>query len=209
MTVAGVACADGSANAFPGAGRADAAPEGQKRDQVTSQVHLRPLASRPAGAEEIIDEQTVVICFQNRDYTEVSGRVLLHALGAGGMALCGQAAERLTPTGSDWDLAYLPHLPCCRGCVAATSPGGAGPAMPCFDVRAVDDDGREHQGLPADSWYGGAMNEASGGFLFLPPVGAGTRRLRGVVRTFWGAAWGGTELPVPVRAVGQGEVADG
>jgi hypothetical protein len=129
MTVAGLAGADGRANAFPGAGRADAAPEGQKRDQVASQAHLRPLASRPAGAEEIIDEQTVVIRFQNRDFTEVSGRALLHALGAGGMALCGQAAERLTPTGSDWDLAYLPHVPRCRGCVAATSPDMAGPDM--------------------------------------------------------------------------------
>jgi fructoselysine-6-P-deglycase FrlB-like protein len=30
--------------------------------------------------KEIIDEQTVVIRFQHRDYTEVSGRALLHAL---------------------------------------------------------------------------------------------------------------------------------
>jgi hypothetical protein len=111
---------------------------------VASQAHLRPLTGRPAGAEEIIDEQTVVIRFQNRDFTEVSGRALLHALGAGGIALCGQAAERLTPTGGEWDLAYLPHVPRCPGCTAATGSGDVGrndsvPALPAagVDVRAA------------------------------------------------------------------------
>ena len=93
---------------------------------MASQAHLRPLTGRSAGAEEIIDERTVVIRFQNRDFTEVSGRALLHALGAGRAALCGQAAERLTLTGSEWDLAYLPHVPAVLA--AWPRPGRAAPA---------------------------------------------------------------------------------
>jgi hypothetical protein len=80
--------------------------------------------------------------FQNRDVAKVSGRALLHALGAAGAALCGQAAERLTPTGSEWDMAYLPHVPRCAGCVAATGSGDAGrndsvPALPAAAVAEL------------------------------------------------------------------------
>ncbi|HLQ56156.1 MAG TPA: hypothetical protein VK162_18040, partial [Streptosporangiaceae bacterium] len=38
-------------------------------------------------------------------------------------------------------------------------------AMPCFDVRAVDDAGLEHQAWPAGNWRGSAANEGSGGFI--------------------------------------------
>jgi len=80
-------------------------------------------------------------------------------------------------------------------------------AMPCFDVRAFDDAGQEHQGLPADSWRGSATNEGSGGFVFWPPVRPGTRRLRVIVSTFWEAAWADIELPAPARIPGQDAVA--
>jgi hypothetical protein len=124
-TLAAARTPDGRASAFPGAGRADTALEGQKRDKVGQSTAPRLLTSRSASAEEIVDEQTVVIRFQHRDYTEVSGRALLHALGAGGLALCGQAAERLAATGSEWDAAYLPHVPRCRGCMTATGQASA------------------------------------------------------------------------------------
>jgi hypothetical protein len=123
---------------------------------VVSQAHPGQLAGRPAGAEEIIDEQTVVVRFQSRDYTEVTGRALLHALGTDGPALCGQAAGGLAPTGSGWDPAYLPHVPRCSACVTATRsgeppvpgrdrPGGSVPALPAagVDVRPVHGSERE------------------------------------------------------------------
>ncbi len=68
-------------------------------------------------------------------------------------------------------------------------------AMPCFDVRAVDDAGLEHQAWPAGNWRGSAANEGSGGFIFWPPVGPGVRRLRVIVSTFWEAAWVDVALP--------------
>lgn len=79
--------------------------------------------------------------------------------------------------------------------------------MPCFDVRAVDDAGLEHQALPAGGWRGSATNEGSGGFVFWPPVGPGTGCLRVIVSTFWEAAWADIELPGPARVPGQDEVA--
>jgi len=81
-------------------------------------------------------------------------------------------------------------------------------AMPCFDVRAVDDAGQEHQGLPAESWRGSPTNEGSGGFVFWPPAGPGTRRLRVIVSTFWEAAWADIELPTPARAAGPSGAGD-
>lgn len=145
---------------------------------MASQAHLRPLTGRPAGAEEIIDEQTVVIRFQNRDYTEVSGRALLHALGAGGVAPCGQAAERLTPTGSEWDLAYLPHVPRCRGCVAATGPDGADPV--------AADPGRADPDRAGPDEPGGAGRDGS--VPALPAAGVDVRTAHGAESELAGAA---------------------
>lgn len=67
----------------------------------------------------------------------------------------------------------------------------------------------ERHGLPADSWHGSATNEGSGGFVFWPPVGPGTRHLRVIVSTFWEAAWADIELPAPVAAGQRGVAGDG
>lgn len=64
-------------------------------------------------------------------------------------------------------------------------------------------------GLQADSWHGSATNEGSGGFVFWPPAGPGTRHLRVIVSTFWEAAWADIELPAPVAAGRRGVAGDG
>jgi hypothetical protein len=131
----------------------------------------------------MIDEQTVVIRFQDRDYTEVSGRALLHALGAGGAARCGQAAERLTPTGSDWDPAYLPHVPRCPGCLAATGRDGADPAG--ADRDGADRDGADPAGADSGEPGGGARD---GSAPALPAAGVDVRAAHGGESELAGAA---------------------
>jgi hypothetical protein len=49
---------------------------------------------------------------------------------------------------------------------------------PCFQVRAVDDAGDEHEGLPGD-WRGFPGDEGSGNFWFWPPVASARKSLRG------------------------------
>ena len=65
---------------------------------------------------------------------------------------------------------------------------------PCFQVRAVDDAGNEHEGMPGD-WQGFPGDEGSGTFWFWPPVPSGRKSLRVTVSTLWEAAWADIELP--------------
>jgi hypothetical protein len=65
---------------------------------------------------------------------------------------------------------------------------------PCFEMRATDDAGEEHKGIPG-SWQGSATNEGSGGFWFWPPIDQDRKSLRVTVSTLWEAAWADIELP--------------
>ena len=65
---------------------------------------------------------------------------------------------------------------------------------PCFGVRAVDDAGQEHHGIPGD-WAGSPACEGSGDFWFWPPVEVSRTSLRVTVSTLWEAAW--AEIPLP------------
>ncbi len=65
---------------------------------------------------------------------------------------------------------------------------------PCFQVRATDDAGNEHDGMPGD-WQGFPGNEGSGGFFFWPPVPPARKSMRVTVSTLWEAAWAEIELP--------------
>ena len=65
---------------------------------------------------------------------------------------------------------------------------------PCFQVRAVDDAGNEHEGMPGD-WQGFPGNEGSGNFWFWPPVPPARKSIRVTVSTLWEAAWADIELP--------------
>jgi hypothetical protein len=64
----------------------------------------------------------------------------------------------------------------------------------CFQVRAVDDAGDEHEGMPGD-WRGLSGDEGSGNFWFWPPVASARNSLRVTVSTLWEAAWAEIELP--------------
>lgn len=64
---------------------------------------------------------------------------------------------------------------------------------PCFAVRAVDDAGQEHDGVPGD-WQGFPGGEGRGTFWFWPPVGVTCSSLRLTVSTLWEAAW--AEVPL-------------
>ena len=66
---------------------------------------------------------------------------------------------------------------------------------PCFQVRAIDDTGVEHQGVPGS---GGGSPEGSWEFGFWPPVPAVAKRIRVIVSTLWEAAW--AEVPIPGRS---------
>jgi hypothetical protein len=68
---------------------------------------------------------------------------------------------------------------------------------PSFEVRAVDDTGAEHRGMPGD---GGGSPEGSREFWFWPPVPPTAKRIRVTVSTLWEAAW--AELDIPGRAQG-------
>jgi hypothetical protein len=65
---------------------------------------------------------------------------------------------------------------------------------PCFRVRATDDAGNEHTGMPGD-WSGSTANEGTGSFFFWPPVPAARERIQVTVSTLWEAAWADIELP--------------
>jgi len=65
---------------------------------------------------------------------------------------------------------------------------------PCFRVRATDDAGNEHTGMPGD-WSGSPANEGTGSFFFWPPVPTARKRIRVTVSTLWEAAWAEIELP--------------
>lgn len=68
---------------------------------------------------------------------------------------------------------------------------------PCFQVRAVDDTGAEHEGVPGG---GGGSPEGSWEFWFWPPVPPAAKRIRVIVSTLWEAAWAEVDIPGrPVR----------
>ncbi len=65
---------------------------------------------------------------------------------------------------------------------------------PCFQVRAIDDAGDEHEGMPG----GGQVSpghEGSRSFWFWPPVDPARTSLRVTVSTLWEAAWAEIALP--------------
>ena len=63
---------------------------------------------------------------------------------------------------------------------------------PCFQVRAVDDTGGEHEGVPGG---GGGSPEGSWEFWFWPPVPPAAKRIRVIVSTLWEAAWAEVDIP--------------
>jgi hypothetical protein len=63
---------------------------------------------------------------------------------------------------------------------------------PCFQVRAVDDTGAEHEGVRGD---GGGAPESSYEFWFWPPVAPEAKRIRVIVSTLWEAAWAEVDIP--------------
>jgi hypothetical protein len=65
---------------------------------------------------------------------------------------------------------------------------------PCFQVRAVDDTGTGHEGVPGS---GGGSPEGSREFWFWPPVAPEAKRIRVIVSTLWEAAW--AEVAIPGR----------
>jgi hypothetical protein len=63
---------------------------------------------------------------------------------------------------------------------------------PCFQVRAVDDTGAEHEGVRSS---GGGAPEGSYEVWFWPPVAAEARRIRVIVSTLQEAAWAEVDIP--------------
>jgi hypothetical protein len=63
---------------------------------------------------------------------------------------------------------------------------------PCFQVRAVDETGDEHEGMRGG---GSASSDGSFEFTFWPPAAAAIRRLRVIVSTLWEAAYADIEIP--------------
>ena len=66
--------------------------------------------------------------------------------------------------------------------------------VPSFQVRATDEAGAGHRGMPGD---GGGSPEGSREFWFWPPVPPSVKRIRVTVSTLWEAAW--AELDIPGR----------
>lgn len=62
---------------------------------------------------------------------------------------------------------------------------------PCFQVRAVDDTGAEHEGVRGG---GGGTPEGSYEFWFWPPVAPEAKRIRVIVSTLWEAAWAEVDI---------------
>jgi hypothetical protein len=67
--------------------------------------------------------------------------------------------------------------------------------VPSFQVRATDETGAEHRGMPGD---GGGRPEGTAAFWFWPPVPSAAKRIRVTVSTLWEAAW--AELGIPGRS---------
>lgn len=65
---------------------------------------------------------------------------------------------------------------------------------PCFQIRAVDDAGNDHEGTPG-GWQGFPGHEGSGNFWFWPPVPRECKSIRVTVNTLWEAAWADIQLP--------------
>lgn len=65
---------------------------------------------------------------------------------------------------------------------------------PCFQVRAIDDAGDEHAGMPS-GWQGFPGHEGSGSFWLWPPVDPACKSIQVTVSTLWEAAWAEIELP--------------
>ena len=65
---------------------------------------------------------------------------------------------------------------------------------PCFQVRATDDAGEEHEGVPG-AGQGSPTHEGSGDFWLWPPVAPARKSLRVSVSTLWEAAWAEIGLP--------------
>jgi len=63
---------------------------------------------------------------------------------------------------------------------------------PCFQVRAVDDTGGEHEGVRGS---GGGSPEGSFEFWFWPPVSQSARRIKVIASTLWEAAWAEIDIP--------------
>ena len=63
---------------------------------------------------------------------------------------------------------------------------------PCFQVRAVDDTGAEHEGVRGS---GGGAPESSYEFWFWPPVAPEAKRIRVTVSTLTEAAWAEAGIP--------------
>jgi len=122
------------------------------------------VTGRLSAAEEIIEKQTATELFQGREIVLTTGRVLLHAVGADGRALCGQAAGQLAPAGQPWDASWLPHIPRCRACMTASLPGDP----PASRARR-----RDHLDAPAKA---------------LPAAGADVRPVHGTDEEMAGAA---------------------
>jgi len=65
---------------------------------------------------------------------------------------------------------------------------------PCFVVRAVDDAGQSHDGIPG-GWRGLSDGQGSGGFWFWPPLDPARKSMRITVSTLWETAW--AQIPLP------------
>jgi hypothetical protein len=65
---------------------------------------------------------------------------------------------------------------------------------PCFQVRATDDAGNEHEGILSGRQCSPG-HEGNGSFWFWPPVPPARKSIRVTVSTLWEAAWAEIELP--------------
>lgn len=66
---------------------------------------------------------------------------------------------------------------------------------PCFTVRATDDAGHEHDGIPTGWFPALPGHEGTGSFWFWPPVDPACTSIRVTVSTLWEAAWAEVDLP--------------
>lgn len=81
----------------------------------------------PMFAEETVDLRSITEMFRGEEFTNVTGRVVLHAIPSpadqAGLALCGRDGASLTSIPRPWDDGYLTHLPRCGGCAVAVVDG--------------------------------------------------------------------------------------
>jgi hypothetical protein len=115
------------------------------------------------AAEEIIDKQVTTELNRGQAFEVVTGRVLVHAIGARGRLLCGRDVALASRTERPWDDdRYLPHLPRCRDCALAVHagdprPAGAGRQAPADGLPAVTVDIRTGHGSDAEIAGAGAL----------------------------------------------------